>query len=313
MIAQENHTGYTDPAPEKDGAGFGDLLLCGGQPPSVRFFNVRMSPSMGGACGASSDAPIVPHNRFANPQALARPVWRQERQGYKPYVRRHIMYNQSIATSVATESFNFDNFPVRAINRNGDIWFIAADVCAAIDIGTEKIRRLDDDEKGLHLTQTPGGKQEMSIINESGLYALILRSRKPEAKRFRKWVTSEVLPAIRKTGKYAVNSLPPWDDEKVLQNPSRLTTEKLMHMLSGRRILLNFSHYGDVKIDLIPHKGFFTTHDEIPSMIRKFPDFMFPEEDVLQIAKACVERLEVERNSRKKSRDETLNRSRGAK
>lgn len=98
------------------------------------------------------------------------------------------MSNQSIATSVATESFNFDNFPVRAINRNGDIWFIAADVCAAIDIGTEQIRRLDDDEKGLHLTQTPGGKQEMSIINESGLYALILRSRKPEAKRFRKWV-----------------------------------------------------------------------------------------------------------------------------
>lgn len=73
-----------------------------------------------------------------------------------------------------------------------------------------------------------------------------------------------------------------------------------MHMLSGRRILLNFSHYGDVKIDLIPHKGFFTTHDEIPSMIRKFPDFMFPEEDVLQIAKACVELP----GSRKKQQEE---------
>lgn len=200
MIAQKNRTGYTGPAPEKDGAGFGDLLLCGGQPPSVRYFFVRMSPSMGGACGASSDAPIVPHNRFANPQALAHPVWRQERQGYKPYVRRHVMSNHSIATSVA--SFSFEKFTVRAINRNGEIWFVAADVCAAIDLGTEQIRRLDDDEKGLHLTQTPGGKQEMSIINESGLYALILRSRKPEAKRFRKWVTSEVLPAIRKTGAY---------------------------------------------------------------------------------------------------------------
>lgn len=112
------------------------------------------------------------------------------------------MSNHSIATSVA--SFSFENFPVRAINRNGEIWFVAADVCAAIDLGTEQIRRLDDDEKGLHLTQTPGGKQEMSIINESGLYALILRSRKPEAKRFRKWVTSEVLPAIRKTGAYSL-------------------------------------------------------------------------------------------------------------
>ena len=112
------------------------------------------------------------------------------------------MSNHSIATSVA--SFSFENFPVRAINRNGEIWFVAADVCAAIDLGTEQIRRLDDDEKDLHLTQTPGGKQEMSIINESGLYALILRSRKPEAKRFRKWVTSEVLPAIRKTGAYSL-------------------------------------------------------------------------------------------------------------
>ncbi|WP_462370137.1 BRO-N domain-containing protein [Oxalobacter formigenes] len=110
------------------------------------------------------------------------------------------MTEQSIATSVVP--FTFENFSVRAINRNGDIWFVAADVCAAIDIGTEQIRRLDDDEKGLHLTQTPGGKQEMSIINESGLYALILRSRKAEAKRFRKWVTSEVLPSIRKTGSY---------------------------------------------------------------------------------------------------------------
>ena len=100
-LTQITGRGYTDSAPEKDGAGFGDLLLCGGQPPSVRYFFVRMSPSMGGACGASSDAPIVPHNRFANPQALARPVWRQERQGYKPYVRRHVMSNQSIATSVA--------------------------------------------------------------------------------------------------------------------------------------------------------------------------------------------------------------------
>lgn len=100
-LTQITGRGYTDSALEKDGAGFGDLLLCGGQPPSVRYFFVRMSPSMGGACGASSDAPIVPHNRFANPQALARPVWRQERQGYKPYVRRHVMSNQSIATSVA--------------------------------------------------------------------------------------------------------------------------------------------------------------------------------------------------------------------
>ena len=115
------------------------------------------------------------------------------------------MSNQSIATSVA--SFSFENFSVRAINRNGEIWFVAADVGAVLGLGNVRssIALLDDAEKGVHTVDTPSGKQEMSIINESGLYALILRSRKPEAKRFRKWVTSEVLPAIRKTGSYSVS------------------------------------------------------------------------------------------------------------
>jgi len=64
---------------------------------------------------------------------------------------------------------------------------VAADVCAALGITTEQTRRLDDDEKGLHSTQTPSGAQQMTVINESGLYSLILGSRKPEAKRFKKW------------------------------------------------------------------------------------------------------------------------------
>lgn len=114
------------------------------------------------------------------------------------------MSNQSIATSVATESFNFDSFTVRAINRDGEIWFVAADVCAVLDIKNPRdaVSTLDDDEKDVGITDTLGGKQKFNIINESGLYALILRSRKPEARRFRKWVTSEVLAAIRKTGAY---------------------------------------------------------------------------------------------------------------
>ncbi|MCZ4053246.1 hypothetical protein NAI64_05835 [Oxalobacter sp. OxGP1] len=112
--------------------------------------------------------------------------------------------SHSIATSVA--SFSFENFPVRAINRNGEIWFVAADVCAVLDIKNPRdaVSTLDDDEKDVGITDTLGGKQKSTIINESGLYALILRSRKPEAKRFRKWVTSEVLPAIRKTGSYSL-------------------------------------------------------------------------------------------------------------
>jgi hypothetical protein len=66
------------------------------------------------------------------------------------------------------------------------------------------LERLDDDEKGVSSIHTPGGQQEMTVVNESGLFNLMLGSRKPEAKRFKRWVTHEVLPSIRKTGSYAV-------------------------------------------------------------------------------------------------------------
>ena len=111
--------------------------------------------------------------------------------------------SNSIATSVA--SFSFENFSVRAISRNGDIWFIATDVCAVLDIKntTQALAVLEDDEYSMfNIGNSERGNPNVNVINESGLYALILRSRKPEAKRFRKWVTSEVLPAIRRTGQY---------------------------------------------------------------------------------------------------------------
>ena len=69
-----------------------------------------------------------------------------------------------------------------------------------------RYRRLDEDEKGVVIVDTPGGKQEMACINESGLYSLILTSRKPQAREFKKWITSVVLPAIRKTGSYSINN-----------------------------------------------------------------------------------------------------------
>ncbi len=83
-------------------------------------------------------------------------------------------------------------------------WFVAADVSCALEyrIAGDMTRNLDDDEKGTQIVRTPGGDQEMLVINESGLYSAILRSRKAEAKRFKKWITAEVLPAIRRTGQY---------------------------------------------------------------------------------------------------------------
>jgi prophage antirepressor-like protein len=100
--------------------------------------------------------------------------------------------------------FKFGNKQVRTLLVYGQPWFVANDVSAALQYSeaSAMTRHLDEDEKGLSILQTLGGEQEMLVINESGLYSAILRSRKAEAKRFKKWVTSEVLPAIRKHGHY---------------------------------------------------------------------------------------------------------------
>lgn len=101
--------------------------------------------------------------------------------------------------------FNSSEFGnVRVVQVDGEPWFVAADVCRALEISNSRdaVARLDDDEKGVGSTDTLGGKQGMQIINEPGLYTLVLGSRKPEAKAFKRWVTHEVLPTIRKTGSY---------------------------------------------------------------------------------------------------------------
>ena len=105
--------------------------------------------------------------------------------------------------------FDFEDNAVRVIEKDGEPWFFAADVCRILDLKnpSKTCADLDEDETGLTTSyiRSANGieqKREMLIINESGLYNLIFRSRKPEAKKFRKWVTAEVLPSIRKTGMY---------------------------------------------------------------------------------------------------------------
>lgn len=102
--------------------------------------------------------------------------------------------------------FSFTTGAVRVVLRDDAPWFVAADVCAALSIENNRdaMSRLDDDEKGVGSIDTPGGAQVMTIVSESGLYSLVLGSRKPEAKPFKRWVTGEVLPAIRKSGRYEV-------------------------------------------------------------------------------------------------------------
>lgn len=104
----------------------------------------------------------------------------------------------------------FDNTEFGALrvvkDDQGEPWFVAKDVCNALDLGRQQdsTRYLDSDEKGECLVDTASGKQRMVTVNEPGLYSLIMRSRKPEAKAFQRWVTHEVLPAIRKDGGYMV-------------------------------------------------------------------------------------------------------------
>ena len=90
------------------------------------------------------------------------------------------------------------------VDQSGEPWFVAKDVCDILELTnpSKAVLGLDEDEKGVTKGYTLGGEQDLIIINESGLYNLIFRSNKPQAKVFRKWVTSEVLPAIRKQGHY---------------------------------------------------------------------------------------------------------------
>lgn len=96
---------------------------------------------------------------------------------------------------------------VRTAAIDNEPWFVAADVCRALQLpDTHKaVGRLDEDEKGRNSIPTLGGIQEMTVVNEPGLYTLVLGSRKPEAKAFKRWITHEVIPSIRKHGAYATS------------------------------------------------------------------------------------------------------------
>jgi prophage antirepressor-like protein len=117
-----------------------------------------------------------------------------------------ILSLQNSTSRAGLVPFQFDGVQIRIVTDDDGVpWFVAADVCAVLGGGVEQTRRLDDDEKGLRTVQTPGGAQQMATINESGLYSLVLTSRKSEARTFKKWITSEVLPAIRRTGSYSAS------------------------------------------------------------------------------------------------------------
>ncbi|WP_331281356.1 BRO-N domain-containing protein [Paenibacillus sp. FSL R5-0345] len=102
------------------------------------------------------------------------------------------------------QRFMYSNQEVRSTIIDGQPWFVAKDVCDVLEISNNRdaLNRLDEDEKDVVSTDTLGGMQNVSVVNEPGLYSLILGSRKPEAKQFKRWITHEVIPSIRKHGAY---------------------------------------------------------------------------------------------------------------
>ena len=116
--------------------------------------------------------------------------------------------------------FKYNNNDVRTVQIDGEPWWVLKDVCGVLEISNSRMvaDRLDDDEKGVSITDTLGGRQEVTVISESGLYNVILLSRKPEARNFRRWITHEVLPSIRQTGAY----LTPAAMEQLVNDPQTL-------------------------------------------------------------------------------------------
>lgn len=102
---------------------------------------------------------------------------------------------------------SYNGNEIRTIDDNGQVWWVLIDVCKALELSTPSkvVKRLDEDEVNqIHIIDSMGRNQKTIVINESGLYSVILRSDKPEAKPFRRWITHEVLPKIRRTGSYSL-------------------------------------------------------------------------------------------------------------
>ena len=149
----------------------------------------------------------------------------------------------------------YKNSPIRIVEKDGEPWFVARDVCKVLEITKvdSAIRNLDADEKGAHTVSTPGGNQEMTIVSEAGLYSLILRSRKPEAKAFKRWVTHEVLPSIRKTGAYLS---PGMSNEQVKALVATLEEEMYRRIQAENRLAKLEAHAEELARSAIPATPF---------------------------------------------------------
>ena len=150
----------------------------------------------------------------------------------------------------------YKNSPIRIVEKDGEPWFVAKDVCNILEIKNSRdtvYKCLDEDERGVDIIYTPGGNQEMTIVSEAGLYSLILRSRKPEAKAFKRWVTHEVLPSIRKTGAYLS---PGMSNEQIKALVTTLEEEVYRRIQAENRLAKLEAHAEELARSAIPATPF---------------------------------------------------------
>ena len=180
------------------------------------------------------------------------------------------------------QTFVYSGAEVRTVQKDGVPWFVLKDVCGVLGISKYRdvAERLDPDERGPVRVDTLGGSQEMTCISESGLYNVILRSDKPEAKPFRKWVTAEVLPAIRRSGGYIAgqNDLSPAElmakalkvaEQTLAERDARISSLQVQNAIMAPK-----ADYFDELVERNTLTSFRDTAKELGIPPRKFTQFL---------------------------------------
>lgn len=186
------------------------------------------------------------------------------------------IFATSSSVSDVVEYTNGEFGTIRTVTVNGEPWFVASDIAKSLGyrMASDMTRRIDDEDKGYAFVSTPGGEQKMSTINESGLYTAIFHSSIDSAKKFRHWVTSEVLPTIRKTGGYVsnddlfINTYLPFADEstKVLFAQTLKTVREQNELIQQQK--QEIIHKEDVIIGLVDNIDLATKRQRITQIVR---------------------------------------------
>ena len=165
--------------------------------------------------------------------------------------------------SNSLQLFENTDWKVRVVMRDGEPWFVAKDVCECLDLGnpSQAIARLEDDERWLISNEALRANGETAVVSEPGLYSLVLGSRKPEAKAFKRWVTHEVLPSIQKTGKYETHPTVPSymlksEEERAIAWAEEHRQARLALEAKEREIKSLQAQKDVLRQDYMPLKGF---------------------------------------------------------